>query len=101
MSDTDPSAEELEPETITGGQLANWLNKHGPDWVLEIEPLGRETEYLGYIDDRFKLYHEGGIDFVALDYLGEVADEARRIEYVPRAESPFAVDEDEDEDDES
>jgi len=97
MSRTEPTADELDRDTITDGQLANWLNKYGPEWVLEIEPVGRETEYLGVEDDRFTLYHEGGIDFVALDYLGDVVDEARRIDYVHRDDSPFAAD-DEDED---
>lgn len=94
MSETEPSGDELDQDTITGGQLANWLNKYGADWVLEIEPPGRETEYLGMQEDRFTLYHEGGIDFVALDYLGEAADEARRIDYVHRDDSPFADDDD-------
>jgi len=102
MSKTEPSGDELDRDTITDGTLASWLNEHGPDWVLEIEPLDGETEYLGFVDGRFKAYNEHGIDLVALDYLDEVADRARKIEYVSIEDSPFASEEDTDDaDDES
>lgn len=97
MSQTEPSGDELDRDTITDNMLANWLNKYGPDWVLEIEPLDGETEYLGFVDGRFRSYNERGINFVALDYLEEVADRAWKIEYVSVEESPFASDADEDE----
>ena len=95
MSQTEPSGDELDRDTITDNTLANWLNKHGPDWVLEIEPVDGETEYLGFVDGRFQNYNERGINFVALDYLEEIADRARKVEYVPVEESPFASDEEE------
>jgi hypothetical protein len=100
MSETEPTGDELDRNTITGGQLANWLNKYGPEWVLEIEPLGRETEYLGIEEGRFTLYHEGGIDFVALDYLGDLVDEVQQIGYVHRDDSPLADDDDDADEDE-
>lgn len=96
MSETEPSGDVLDRDTITDGQLASWLNEHGPDWVLEITPLDGDTEYLGCVDGRFKAYNERGIELVALDYLDEVADRARKIEYVPVEETPLATDEDED-----
>jgi len=94
MSESEPSIEELDRDTITDGELANWLNRYGPDWVLEIDPIDRETEYLGFVDGRFKLAHEGGIDFVSLDYLGDVVDRMQSIDHLPVEESPFATDED-------
>lgn len=103
MSQTEPSGDELDRDSITDNKLANWLNRHGPDWVLEIEPLDGETEYLGFVDGRFQNYNERGINLVALDYLEEIADRARTVDVVPVEESPFASDEDGDEaaDDES
>jgi hypothetical protein len=98
MSKTEPSGDDLDRDTITDNKLANWLNRHGPDWVLEIEPLDGETVYLGFVDGRFKVYNDRGINFAALDYLDEIAGRARKIDYVAREESPFAVDEEEDED---
>jgi hypothetical protein len=94
MSQTEPSGDELDRNTITAGKLASWLNEHGPDWVLEIEPLDGDTEYLGFVDGRFKAYNERGIDLVALDYLDEIADRSRRIAHLPVGESPLAPDED-------
>ena len=98
MSKTEPSGDELDRDTITDGTLASWLNEHGPDWVLEIEPLDGETEYLGFVDGRFKAYNERGIELVALDYLNEVADRARKIEYVSLEDSPFDLADADDED---
>jgi len=94
MSTTEPPGDELDRDTVTDNALANWLNEYGPDWVLEIEPLDGETEYLGFVDGRFKNYNERGINFVALDYLQEIAERARRIDYVAVEESPLAPDED-------
>jgi hypothetical protein len=97
MSQTEPSGDELDRDTITDGALASWLNEHGPEWVLEIEPLDGDTEYLGFVDGRFKAYNERGIDLVALDYLDDVANRARKIDYIPVEESPFADDDDDEE----
>jgi|GEM_PF-1757405 len=97
MSETEPSGDELDRDTITDNDLANWLNEYGPDWVLKIEPLDGETEYLGFVGGRFRNYNEKGVNFVALDYLDEIADRARKIDYVAVEDSPFEV-EDEDED---
>jgi len=102
MSQTEPSGDELDRDTITANMLANWLNKHGPDWVLEIEPLDGETVYLGFVDGRFRAYNERGINFVALDYLDELAGRARTVDHVSLEASPFEPkDDDEDEADES
>jgi hypothetical protein len=103
MSVSEPSGDELDRDTITANDLANWLNSYGPDWVLEIEPLDGETEYLGFVGGRFRNYNEKGINFVALDYLDELAGRARKIDYVAVEDSPFEVDDadDEDADDES
>ncbi|WP_435066813.1 hypothetical protein [Haloplanus sp. C73] len=96
MSKTEPSGDELDRDTITANTLANWLNEHGPDWVLEIEPLDEETEYVGFVDGRFRAYTERGINFVALDYLDDIADRARKIDYVSLEDSPLERSEDED-----
>jgi hypothetical protein len=93
MSESEPSDEVLDRDTITGNDIANWLNANGPDWVLKIEPLGEETEHLGFIDGRFKLAADGEINNIALDYFSQLADRARRVDYVRREDSPFAVDE--------
>jgi hypothetical protein len=98
MSVSEPSGDELDPDTITDNKLANWLNKYGPDWVLEVERLDGETEYLGYVDGRFRNYNERGINFIALDYLGEIADRVRSVDYVAVEESPLHVDDEEDAD---
>lgn len=95
MSVSEPTGDELDRDTITDNELANWLNKYGPDWVLEVERLDGETEYLGYVDNRFKNYNERGINYIALDYLGEIVDRMRTVDYVALEESPFQVDDDE------
>ncbi|MFB6102405.1 MAG: hypothetical protein ABEJ73_07540 [Haloplanus sp.] len=99
MSESEPSGEELDRDTITGNELANWLNAHGPEWVLKIEPLGEDTEYVGFVDGRFKNATEHGINNVALGYLSDVAERARRIDYVRREDSPLAATEDDTDED--
>ena len=99
MSEQEPSGDELDRDTITGNDIANWLNANGPEWVLKFEPLGEDTEYLGFVDGRFKLASDGEVMPIALDYFSDLADRARTVEYVTVEESPFspgADDEDED-----
>jgi hypothetical protein len=93
MSESEPSDEVLDRDTITGNEIANWLNANGPEWVLKIEPLGEEAEHLGFIDGRFKLATDEEITNIALDYFTRLADRARRVDYVHRDDSPFAADE--------
>ncbi|MFB6196025.1 MAG: hypothetical protein ABEI80_07620 [Haloplanus sp.] len=95
MSETEPPGDELDRDTVTGNELANWLNAHGPEWVLKIEPLGEDTEYVGFVEGKFKNYTEHGINNVALGYLSDAAERARRIDAVRLEESPLAPDEDE------
>ncbi|WP_299333968.1 hypothetical protein [Haloplanus sp.] len=92
-SESEPSGEVLDRDTITANEIANWLNTNGPEWVLKIEPLGEGTEHLGFIDGRFKLATDGEINNIALDYFSRLANRARRVDYVHRDDSPFAVDE--------
>ncbi|WP_251343261.1 hypothetical protein [Haloplanus halophilus] len=103
MSETGSPGDELDRDTITGNEIANWLNAHGPDWVLRIEPLGEDPEYLGFVDGRFKLFKDDETIPIALHYISDLADRARTVESVPVEESPFSTadDEDEDADDES
>jgi len=99
MSQTEPSGDELDRDTITDNTIATWLNEHGPDWVLEIDPLDGETVYLGLVDGRFRAYNERGIRFVALDYLDDIAERARKVSYVSLEDSPFEPSDDDEDDD--
>ena len=98
MREQEPSGDELDRDTITGNDIANWLNANGPEWVLKFEPLGEDTEYLGFVDGRFKLAADDEVIPIALDYFSDIADRARTVEYVAVEDSPFSP-EDDDEDD--
>ncbi|WP_251330443.1 hypothetical protein [Haloplanus pelagicus] len=96
MSESEPPADELDRDTITGNGIANWLNANGPEWVLWIEPLDGDPEYLGFVDGRFKVAKDDEIIPVALHYISDLADRARRVEHRSLAESPFTVDDEDD-----
>ncbi|WP_248896682.1 hypothetical protein [Haloplanus halobius] len=98
MSESDFPHEKLDRDTVTGDELANWLNKYGSEWALKIEPLGEDPEYVGVVDGRFTNSTERGLNHVALGYLADIAERARRIDYVPREDSPFAADENDEDD---
>jgi hypothetical protein len=98
MSETGAPGEELDRDTTTGNDLANWLNAHGPEWVIEIKRTGGGTEYVGFVDGRFRNFVDDEVNNVALGYLANAADAARRINAIRYEESPFAEDEDEDDD---
>lgn len=92
MSDEPPA--DFDRET-TGNELVNWLNAHGPDWVLEVELLGNRTQYVGFVDGRLRNHTADGQHDVALGYVDDVADDARTIRCVAREDSPFAESDDE------
>lgn len=92
---------ELDRDTTTGNDLANWLNAHGPEWVIEIKRVGADgPEYAGFVDGRFKNFVDGEAHNVALGYLANAADDARRLNAVRFEDSPFATLDDGEDDDE-
>lgn len=97
MSETGPPGDDLDRETITGNDIANWLNANGPEWVLRFEPIGDDAEYLGFVDGRFKLAADDEVIPIALDYFSELADRTRTVEPVSVEDSPFATDDEADE----
>jgi len=94
MSETEPPDDVLDRDTITGNDIANWLNANGPEWVLKFHPLGDDTEYLGFVDGRFKRAADDEIIPIALDYFSELAERARKVESVAVEDSPFVTDDD-------
>jgi hypothetical protein len=90
MSETDSPGDELDRDTTGGGDLANWLNTHGSEWVVEVKRVGGEVEYVGVVDGRFTNLVDGETNEVALGYLADAADAARRLDAVRFADSPFA-----------